>query len=97
MPVGQLCHRALDERPVVGRGRRIDIFGERRTEALASAPIGGIVLVVFQRLLTTVDRAVMDCDRTDDIDCAAALRALPALSVTRRIEIKSGIEIVGSS
>ena len=76
VPVGELCERALDERPVVGRGRRVDILWKRRAELLASAAVGRVVFVVGQRLLTAGDAAAMDGNRPNDIDATAALRTL---------------------
>jgi hypothetical protein len=98
MPVGQLSDRTLYERPVVGRGSRINVFRQWSAVFGTRTAIGGVVLVVFQWLLTTADNAAMDGDRTDDVDGSTALWTLPLFAVGRRRETEAAIliEMVGS-
>ena len=88
----------MDERPVVGRGRRADVLGKGCAELLASTSVGRVVLVVGEWLLTAAGVPTVDGDRSDNVDAVATLRALPGLSIDRGFEIECGRigEILGT-
>jgi hypothetical protein len=46
VPVSELWESALDERPVVGRGRRTHVLGQGCAELFVGTAIGRVVLVV---------------------------------------------------